>query len=106
MGVRCARADTVLSGEMVTGPNPEARINFLHPDTLYGFNVSAYSIAGESQHSEELIVHTLPAGPSLLVLLLLLLLLVVVVVVAVCVCVCVLGLCVFFFWGGGGGRGV
>ena len=49
---------------MVTGPTLEARISFLFPDTLYGFNVSAYSIAGESQHSGELIVHTLPAGRS------------------------------------------
>ena len=51
-----------LTGEMVTGPTPEAKISFLQPDTVYGFNVSAYSIAGESEHSEELIVHTLPAG--------------------------------------------
>ncbi|KAK7497852.1 hypothetical protein BaRGS_00010986 [Batillaria attramentaria] len=54
---------SALSGDMVIGPTPVAKISFLLPDTEYGFNISAYSITGESEPSDELIVQTLPAEP-------------------------------------------
>lgn len=60
----CLSAASELSGEVVTGPTPEAKISFLLPDTIYGFIVSSYSVGGESEPSEELLVQTLPAGGS------------------------------------------
>ncbi|XP_025079417.1 netrin receptor DCC-like [Pomacea canaliculata] len=59
-----------LSGEVVTGPTPEAKISFLLPDTIYGFIVSSYSVGGESEPSEELLVQTLPAEPPMILQLL------------------------------------
>ncbi|PVD36384.1 hypothetical protein C0Q70_03366 [Pomacea canaliculata] len=64
------RAASELSGEVVTGPTPEAKISFLLPDTIYGFIVSSYSVGGESEPSEELLVQTLPAEPPMILQLL------------------------------------